>query len=153
MAPSIASQPSLSDPMGEASQPAPSSQAIDKAAKSSHVLHMNLNQAPMRAERAEGCYIYGPDGKRWLDACGGAVSQVRARTQAPGAGGWAVRRESVSLKIALTPVGRTSTTCFDFCILTHLSHYFRPSLQLGMAINEWSRRCAISCAPSITATA
>ncbi|PWN46367.1 PLP-dependent transferase [Ceraceosorus guamensis] len=73
MVPPVASNAPSSMPESRAAEHGPSSQAIGKAAKTSHVLHMNLKQAPMKAERAEGCYIYGPDGKRWLDACGGAA--------------------------------------------------------------------------------
>jgi adenosylmethionine-8-amino-7-oxononanoate aminotransferase len=39
---------------------------------SSHVMHRHLGVMPLKAIRAEGCYIYG-ENRRFLDACGGAA--------------------------------------------------------------------------------
>ena len=38
-----------------------------------HVLHRSLLQAPARAVRGEGVYVYDADGNRYLDGCGGAA--------------------------------------------------------------------------------
>jgi len=39
----------------------------------SYVLHRSLLQEPMRAVRGDGVYVVGEDGKRYIDACGGAA--------------------------------------------------------------------------------
>ena len=41
--------------------------------RQSHIFHRTANHTPPRAARGEGVWIIGQDGKRWLDACGGAA--------------------------------------------------------------------------------
>jgi len=41
--------------------------------RQSHIFHRNANLTPPRAAQGEGVWIIGQDGRRWLDACGGAA--------------------------------------------------------------------------------
>src|SRR5690606_7462124 len=47
--------------------------AVETSAMSSAVFYRNLNQPPRRIVRGEGVYLYDEDGRRYLDAVGGAA--------------------------------------------------------------------------------
>lgn len=66
-----------------------------------NVLHRSLLQAPARAVRGEGVYVYDADGNRYLDGCGGAAVSCLGHSHA-------AVIEAIRAQVGVLPYAHTS---------------------------------------------